>query len=175
MTSHVESDSGNSGLGSRKDKHKNRARVPAVVRQGAKKKTGGVTKSTNGGKTPKVGKTKAGKKVAQKKRHQQEQLKNQEKDEAEAQAAAMEEEEEKEDEEEEEEEDLLGDRPKVVERRNQSKKTWSNECMHKNAKGFVEISRLAFSENREVTEQSVRVLLGTTVLPRAMTVPLGQN
>jgi hypothetical protein len=63
MTSHVESDSGKYGLGSSKDKHKNRERVPAVVRWGAKKKTGGVTKSTNGGKTPKVGKMKGGKKV----------------------------------------------------------------------------------------------------------------
>jgi hypothetical protein len=45
----------------------------------------------------------------------------------------------------------------------------------KNAEGFVEISQLAFSKNWEVTKQSVRVLLGTTVLPRAMTVPLGQN
>jgi hypothetical protein len=96
MTSYVESDSGDSGLGSIKDKHKNRARVPAVVRWGAKKKTGGVTKSTNGGKTPKVGKTKGGKKVAQEKRHQREQLKDKEKDDAEALAAAMEEEEEKE-------------------------------------------------------------------------------
>jgi hypothetical protein len=51
-----------------------------------------------------------------------------------------EEEEEEEDEEEEEEEDLLGDRPQVVKRRNRSKKPWSNECMHKNAKGFVKIS-----------------------------------
>jgi hypothetical protein len=84
----------------------------------AKKKTGGVTKSTNGGKTPKVGKTKAGK------RHQREQLKNQKKDEAEALAAAMEEdkEEKKEEEEEEEEEDLLGDKPEVVKRQNRSKK-----------------------------------------------------
>jgi hypothetical protein len=74
-----------------------------------------------------------------------------------------EEEEEEEDEEEEEEEDLLGDRPQVVKRGNRSKKTWSNKCMHKNAEGFVEISRLAFSENREETKQSVQVLLGTTV------------
>jgi hypothetical protein len=51
MTSHVGSDSGNFGLGSSKDKHENRARVPAVVRWGDKKKTGDVTKSTKVGKT----------------------------------------------------------------------------------------------------------------------------
>jgi hypothetical protein len=53
-----------------------------------------------------------------------------------------EEEEEKEDEEEEEEEEegLLGDRPEVMKRRNRSQKPWSNECMHKNAEGFVETS-----------------------------------
>jgi hypothetical protein len=71
-----------------------------------------------------------------------------------------EEEEEEEDEEEKEEEDLLGDRPQVVKRRNRSKKPCSNKCMHKNAE---EILQLAFSENREVTKQSVWVLLGTTV------------
>jgi hypothetical protein len=142
MTSHVESDSGDSGLGSNsKDKHE-KARVPAVVRWGAKKKTGGAIKSTNRGKSPKVIKTKGGRKVAQKKKHQRGQLADKEKDENEALAAAMEEaeEEEEDDDKEEEEEDLLGDRPQVVKRRNRSKKAWSNECMHKNAKGFVEIS-----------------------------------
>jgi hypothetical protein len=142
---------------------------------GSQEEDRGCDKVNRWGEDTQGGQDEGGKEGGAKKRHQREQLENQEQDEAETLAAAMEEEEEKEDEEEEEEEDLLGDRPEVVKRRNRSKKPWSNKCMHKNAEGFVEISRLAFSENREVTKHSVRVLLGTTVLPRAMTLPLGQN
>jgi hypothetical protein len=52
-----------------------------------------------------------------------------------------EEEEDNNEEEEEEEEDRIRDGPQVVKRRNWSKKPWSNECMHKNAKRFVEMSK----------------------------------
>jgi hypothetical protein len=52
----------------------------------------------------------------------------------------------------------------AVRRRNRAKKPWSNSCMQqfKNAAGLIEISWLSFSEN-EVTEITVRVLLGTKV------------
>jgi uncharacterized protein with von Willebrand factor type A (vWA) domain len=50
----------------------------------------------------------------------------------------------------------------VVRRRKQAKKPWSNDCMKqfKNAEGLIEISWLSFSENEEVTELAVHVLLG---------------
>jgi hypothetical protein len=73
MTSHGES---NSGLGRSKgkDKYKNRAMVP-VVRWGAKKKTGrGCYKVNQRGEATQGGQDEGGKKVAQKKRHQREQL-----------------------------------------------------------------------------------------------------
>ena len=48
--------------------------------------------------------------------------------------------------------------------RNRTKKPWNNECMPKNAKGKVEISRCLYSLDKEVTWELVLQLLGARAL-----------
>jgi hypothetical protein len=110
------------GIGQQKGQTQEQGKGTSSCETGSQEEDRGCDKVNQRGEDTQGGQTEGRKEGGAKKRHQREQLKNQEKDEAEALAAVMEEEEEKEDEEEEEEEDLLGDRPKVVKRRNQSKK-----------------------------------------------------
>jgi hypothetical protein len=68
-----------------------------------------------------------------------------------------------EEEEEVDEEDDGDGHGELIKTRNRAKRPWSNECMNANEDGIVEISRLGFPVDHEVTEESVRVVLGTKV------------